>query len=117
MIRRPGAVASLFNPGFPRRIKQPRSLARSAAGVVDGGMRRAPLPILLTVILPAAAARAEEPPEFGKDIRPLLERHCFECHGPQAQEAGLRLDVKQAALKGGESNEPAIVPGSSEKSR
>jgi hypothetical protein len=79
-------------------------------------MRRALLPILLTVILPAPAW-AEEPPEFGKDIRPLLERHCFECHGPQAQEAGLRLDVKQAALKGGESNEPAIVPGSSEKSR
>ena len=80
-------------------------------------MRAAFLAILLTVFLPAEIARADAPPEFEKDVKPLLERHCFECHGAKAQEGDLRLDVKAAALKGGESKEPAIVPGSSEKSR
>ena len=80
-------------------------------------MRAAFLATLLTVFLPAEIARAEAPPEFEKDVKPLLERHCFECHGARAQEGDLRLDVKAAALKGGESKEPAIVPGSSEKSR
>ena len=30
--------------------------------------------------------------EFGRDIQPLLARRCLACHGPETQEAGLRLD-------------------------
>jgi mono/diheme cytochrome c family protein len=67
--------------------------------------------------LPAGLARADEPPEYSRDIRPLFEKHCFECHGSRQQESGLRLDVKAAALKGGDSKEAALVPGSSDKSR
>jgi mono/diheme cytochrome c family protein len=81
------------------------------------GLRRVLLALVSAVLLPRVEARADEPPEYGRDIKPLLERHCFECHGARQQESGLRLDVKEAALKGGESKEPAIVPGSSEKSR
>src|SRR6185436_12521183 len=46
----------------------------------------------------------------------VLEARCFKCHGPEKQKAGLRLDVKESALKGGESGEPAIVPGNALKS-
>lgn len=46
-------------------------------------------------------------------MKALLERHCFDCHGPDEQEGGLRLDVKSDALRGGNSGEPAVVPGSS----
>ena len=49
---------------------------------------------------------------FEKTVRPLLVRHCYECHGPDAGrgEANLRLDSLAAILKGGDSG-PAVVPG------
>lgn len=39
--------------------------------------------------------------DFGKEIAPLLHERCFGCHGPQQQMSGLRLDVKDAATRGG----------------
>ena len=59
--------------------------------------------------LPATAADVE----FARDVRPLLQKHCFRCHGERKQEAGLRLDVRRRALAGGDSG-PAIVPGKTE---
>ncbi len=47
---------------------------------------------------------------FEEKIRPLLSENCFECHGPEKQKAGLRLDGRGFVLKGGE-NGPAIVVG------
>jgi hypothetical protein len=43
-------------------------------------------------------------------IRPLLITRCGDCHGPDTQESGLRLDVRHRALKGGDFG-PVIVPG------
>ncbi len=37
---------------------------------------------------------------FEKEIRPLLAKHCFECHGEKKQEYGLRLDRRVHFLKG-----------------
>ena len=37
-------------------------------------------------------------------------RACLECHGPEKQRGGLRLDSRTSVYKGGESGEPAIVP-------
>jgi mono/diheme cytochrome c family protein len=73
-----------------------------------------PIPVLLLAV--ALPAMAEQPMDFDRDVRPILEQHCFKCHGPEKQKGGLRLDVKPAALKGGDSGEPAIVPGNSLKS-
>ena len=38
--------------------------------------------------------------DFLRDVRPVLARHCFKCHGPddQARKAKLRLDVREAAV-------------------
>ncbi len=57
---------------------------------------------------------------FEKSIRPVLVKHCYECHSAKADEggklqAGLALDTKQGLLRGGESG-PVIVPGNPEKS-
>lgn len=52
---------------------------------------------------------------FESKIRPVLASACYDCHGPEKQKAGLRLDSRDAVLKGGESG-PAIVPGDAEKS-
>ena len=54
--------------------------------------------------------------EFGRDIQPLLETHCLECHGPEKQKGGLRLDNRAAAMKGGDEGK-VIVPGRSAESR
>ena len=48
--------------------------------------------------------------DFAREVRPILERSCFGCHGPDKQKSGYRLDVREIAIKGGDSGEPAIVP-------
>src|SRR6476660_9159454 len=63
--------------------------------------------------LPPAAQRQVD---FVQDIQPILSARCYECHGPDRQENGLRWDNKASALKGGSSG-PAIVPGKSTESR
>jgi hypothetical protein len=54
---------------------------------------------------------------YEHDVRPILARHCFDCHGPDTQESGLRLDERESLLKGGKSGRPAITPGKSGESR
>ncbi|MCP4846711.1 MAG: DUF1553 domain-containing protein [Verrucomicrobiaceae bacterium] len=51
---------------------------------------------------------------FESKVRPVLATHCFECHGNK-DKGGLKLDSRDAALKGGESG-VVIVPGEPGKS-
>ncbi|MGH7129582.1 MAG: DUF1549 domain-containing protein, partial [Planctomycetaceae bacterium] len=48
--------------------------------------------------------------------RPLLAKHCLDCHGEKKQQADLRLDSRAAMLQGNETG-PAIVPGRPDESR
>ena len=62
-----------------------------------------------------STARADGPQRlefFEKRIRPVLIRHCYECHSSLAKElkGGLRLDSRAGIRKGGETG-PAVVPG------
>jgi hypothetical protein len=59
--------------------------------------------------LPAIAA---EKVDFQRQVRPILADKCFACHGADAEhrEGGLRLDQREAALKGGDSGAAAIAP-------
>ncbi len=63
-------------------------------------------------------ALAVEKISFNRDIRPILSDKCYHCHGPDEKErkGKLRLDVREAALKGGESDEKPIVPGKPDES-
>ena len=54
-------------------------------------------------------------PDFHKQVRPILEVSCIECHGVEKQKGDLRLDTLANLLKGGDSG-PAIVPGNIDES-
>jgi hypothetical protein len=76
--------------------------------------------LTIAVILALAGhAVADDSIEFfERKIRPLFVEHCHSCHsaGSKKIKGGLKLDSREAALKGGDTG-PAIVPGSPEKSR
>jgi mono/diheme cytochrome c family protein len=39
---------------------------------------------------------------YEQEVRPILANRCFGCHGPRQQQSGLRLDLRQNALRGGD---------------
>ena len=63
--------------------------------------------------LPPAAAKNGV--TFASDIKPMLEKACFNCHGEEKQKAKLRVDSAEAIRKGSENGE-IIVVGNSAKS-
>lgn len=55
---------------------------------------------------------------FEQKIRPVLIEHCYSCHSAEAKKlkGNLYLDSKAGWEKGGDSGEPAILPGKPEES-
>lgn len=68
-------------------------------------------PRLVCLLIPLAIAAQAAPVDFVREVRPIFEKHCYECHAGQKQKSGLRLDIKSEALKGGDNHGPDIVPG------
>jgi mono/diheme cytochrome c family protein len=62
---------------------------------------------LATMVAVGAAAEID----FSRDIQPVLARRCYACHGPDTQEAGLRLDGRPPATTVLDSGATAIAPG------
>ena len=58
-----------------------------------------------------------ESPDFVSDIQPIFQQHCYSCHGSESQESGYRLDVREIALRGGDSGETSIIAASSTSSK
>jgi mono/diheme cytochrome c family protein len=80
-------------------------------------MRAAPLALLFFGLAAAAvgAISPEEAEFFEKRIRPVLVEQCHSCHGPEKQKAELRLDSREALLKGSDLG-PVVVAGKPEES-
>src|SRR5688500_3652522 len=87
--------------------------------------RRRPnlLPMIAALALATVAARdggahaaAPEEVSFTRQVKPLLARRCFSCHGPDVGEGGLRLHENEAGLAELDSGLHAIVPGDVEQS-
>jgi hypothetical protein len=68
----------------------------------------------------AVAAYLAQRPEvkvedYTRDIKPILQRHCYSCHGPARSNGDLRLDTAASIKKGGVSGR-IVVPGNSARS-
>jgi hypothetical protein len=54
--------------------------------------------------------------DFVRDVRPIFEKNCYECHGAEKQKNDYRLDIKTVALTGGQDHAPNIIAGKSAES-
>ncbi len=59
--------------------------------------------------LPSPVARTVD---YVAEVQPILAKSCYSCHGPDKRRGGLRLDLKAAALQGGDTG-AVILPGKS----
>jgi hypothetical protein len=90
-------------------------------------MMRRLLTLLMLAAPPGAASllaaptggQPQQPPvDFSRDVRPILSKNCFACHGadPAHRVRKLRLDQRESATRKRGYRGPAIVPGSLAKS-
>src|SRR5215208_2996496 len=87
-----------------------------------GWIALAALPLAIQVGAEARRAPAAQPAPaqpassdyFESRVRPVLAANCYDCHADERM-GGLRLDAREAMLKGGRSG-PALVPGDPDES-
>ncbi len=72
----------------------------------------------VAICAPALAADEADAKDidFVQHVRPILQKHCYACHGAEKQKSELRLDIKAEALAGGESYGPIVVAGNPKES-
>jgi hypothetical protein len=63
----------------------------------------------------AGQGRSAPAVDYASEIKPILRKHCYDCHGALKSKAGLRLDTAALMRKGGDSG-PAVEPGQSDQS-
>ncbi|HEV8543791.1 MAG TPA: DUF1549 domain-containing protein, partial [Verrucomicrobiae bacterium] len=70
------------------------------------------------LFLPKDATAAGAKVDFQREVHPILSQNCFLCHGPDEKDrkSGLRLDLRDEALKPAKSGKKAIIPGDSDQS-
>lgn len=77
-----------------------------AAGMFVGALPSEPQELDLSAIPPAA----ERVIRFREDVLPILEGHCFQCHGEERPKGGFNLRRRETALAGGDQVR-SILPG------
>lgn len=64
--------------------------------------------------LPPAAAKAGL--TYEKDIKPMVEKSCLKCHSGTKPKSKYSMETLENVIKGGSSDEAAVVAGKSDKS-
>src|SRR5690349_12813661 len=99
-----------------------RPAARYRPPAPRGRMVSHPMKRCQSALVPALAlfsgASSFAAVSFNRDIRPIMADTCFRCHGPDknSRMAGMRLDIRDEALKPTKSGVTPIVPGDPEHS-
>jgi hypothetical protein len=74
------------------------------------------LPVIVLAADSPSPTAAEAETFFESRVRPILVEKCFACHADKEQKGDLRLDSREAALKGNDGG-PSVVPGKPDESR
>jgi hypothetical protein len=72
--------------------------------------------VALIMLAFAASMAAQDAEFFEKNVRPILAKNCFGCHGPERQSSGLNLSSEVGFTKGGDGG-PVVVNGNPSDSR
>lgn len=92
--------------GFESRVTTEYIRGRPVIFAMKISTAAIPLFVSLTVLIPSVFAAVD----FTKDVVPILQSRCVECHGADKQKGKLRLDTQAGLLKGGKDGE-AIKAG------
>ncbi len=78
----------------------------------------APRSLLFLCVCALTAGLCPAEVRFNRDIVPIVSETCFRCHGPDkgSRMAGMRLDIREEALKPTADGTIPIVPGNPDKS-
>ncbi len=113
----PTFAAALGSPCLPCLFRSPPANRpqRSESRVMNVFSCQASRVLLfaLALLFTISSARAEQPIEYNRDVRPILIDACISCHGPDSasRQADLRLDRRDDAVE-----LAAIVPGDPDSS-
>lgn len=123
VVVRTAAVEAAVPDTAPRPVPPPAPAAtRTPAPSPAAPAARATAPE--TVEAPPVAAPAPVEPvaahqaasvDFARDVKPIFDKTCVECHGPDKVKARLRMDSVEALQKGGKSG-ALLKPGDPENS-
>src|SRR5215471_15339629 len=74
------------------------------------------LALLLVALVGRPSMADEKSVDYEREILPLFQEHCYQCHDGRKQTSGYRIDIRSRAAHGGDSGEKAIVPGQASES-
>lgn len=95
-------------------IQRERALMTSSACLACRGWQWSLICVSCALVLSVSGrdsgvqAAEDDADFFEARVRPVLLKHCVECHGEKKQESGLRLDHREGWQTGGDSG-PAVV--------
>lgn len=100
-------------PKIPHCHLEPTQTGIPAARLVVNRLGYLAGRLLLVVLVLGCLSRlhAQSAVDFGRDVQPILQRHCWKCHSADRAEGGLRLDERKFAAQGGGSGENLLDPG------
>ena len=108
-----GNASNRAHPGsLEPKTSGTRPIGAARSGSIAGAL------LLAATCLALTDARAAGKVEFNRDVRPILSDNCFACHGNDTKKikGGLRLDLRDEAVKPAKSGKLAIVAGKPEES-